>query len=139
MYRSGGNTDRNTEHRLLSHSLAVCLAAECGSVHSDLHTPQLRPPTPGAAPAPSKREAALAAPCWLSQERGYSACADPKAAERHHGGHVSPAPGGRRTSLLPASKQQPAEVVTAVSVYHPPTSLLLWLLTPVFLSVLVIY
>lgn len=134
-----GITDTNREHRPPSHSIAVCLAAECGSVHCDLHAPQLWPPTPGAAPAPSKREATLAAPRWLSQERCCCACADPKVTGRHHGGHVSPAPRGRSTSLLPASKQQPAEVVTAVSVYRPPTSLLLWLFTPLFLLVLVIY
>lgn len=130
--------DANTEHSPLSHSVALCLGAERGLVHRDLHTPQLWSPTPGAAPAPSKREATLAAPCWLSQERRYRACADPKAAERHHGGHVRPAPRGRSTPLLPASKQQPTEVVTAVSVCIPPTSLLLWLFTPVFLLVLVI-
>lgn len=133
-----GITGTNTAHRPLSHPAAVCLAAERGSVHGDLHTPQLRPPTPGAAPASSKREATLAAPRWLPQERCYRACADPKAAGRHHGGHVSPAPWGRSMSLLPARKRQPAEVVTAVSAYRPPMSPLLWLFTPVFLLVPVI-
>lgn len=131
--RWGGNNRYNREHRPLSHSVAVCLAAERGSVHSDLHTPQLWPPAPGAAPAPSKREASLAAPRWLSQERCHCACADPEAAGRHHGGHVSPMPGGRSASLWTA------DVVTAVSVHRPPMSLLLWLFTPLFLLVLVIY
>lgn len=52
---------------------------------------------------------------------------------------MSPAPQGRRASLLPASKQQPTDAVTAVSVYHLPTPLLLWLFTPLLLLVLVIY
>lgn len=74
-------------------SHCCCLAAERGSVHSDLHTPELRPPAPGAAPAASKREAPAAAPRWLPQGRCHRACAEAKAAGRHHGGHVSPAPG----------------------------------------------
>lgn len=129
----------DTECRPLSHSIAVCLAAERGSVHSDLHASQLWSPTPDAAPAPGKREATLVAPCWLSQERCYCACADPKAAGRHHGSHVSPVPLGRSTFLLTACKQQPTEVVTAVSVYHPAMSLLFWQFTPVFLLLIVVY
>lgn len=77
---------------MLCLTVAVCLAAECGAVHGDLHTPQLRPPAPGAAAAPSEREAAPAAPCWLSQERRHCACTDPQAPGRHHGGDVSPGP-----------------------------------------------
>lgn len=114
-------------------TVAVCLAAERGSVHGDLHTAELRPPAAGAVAAPSEREAAAAAPRWLSQERRHRACPDPKAAGRHHGGHVSPVPGARRASLLTA------ELVTAVSVHHPPVSPLLWQFTPLFLLVLVIY
>lgn len=74
-------------------SVAVCLAAERGSVHSDLHAAELRPPAAGAAPAAGEREAPAAAPCWLSQERCHRACADTEAAGRYHGGDVSPVPG----------------------------------------------
>lgn len=134
--------DAAGQHSRRSHSLPVGLVAERRPLHRDHHSPQLRPSPPGAAPAPSEREAALAAPCGLSEERCHCACADPKAPGRHHGGRVSPVP--RRTStpycqiVISSPLTWLLLFLCIMPSFHARMSLLLWLFRPACLLVLII-